>query len=96
MRISEDFTMIEIYVVLCLPSLIDFAQKNLFNYAVVWSEIDCRIVVVISGLLTQHHKANQRQRTTVRLNRPDLEPIMENEENDLEEDTDSISDNEGR
>jgi hypothetical protein len=25
---------------------------------VVWSEINCKIVVVISGLLAQHHKAN--------------------------------------
>jgi hypothetical protein len=55
---SEVFMMIEIYVAFCLPSLIVVVPKYLSNYAVVWSMIDCRIVVVISGLLTQHHKTN--------------------------------------
>jgi len=50
--------MIETYVAFCLPSLIVDAPKYLSNYAVAWSVIDCRIVVVISGLLTQHHKTN--------------------------------------
>jgi hypothetical protein len=48
--------MIETYVAFCLPPLIVAVPKYLSNYAVVWSVIDCRIVVVISGLLAQHHK----------------------------------------
>jgi hypothetical protein len=38
----------------------------------------------------------QRRRTTIRLNKRDLDPVMENEENNLDEDTDSSTDNEGR
>jgi hypothetical protein len=48
--------MIETYVAFCLPPLIVAVPKYLSNYPVVWSVIDCRIVVIISGLLAQHNK----------------------------------------
>jgi hypothetical protein len=46
------------YVVFCLPPLIAVEQWNLFNYAVICSVIECKIVMDISGLLTENHKPN--------------------------------------
>jgi len=41
-------------------------------------------------------QSQQRRRTTIRISRKDLDPLMENEENDLDEDTDSLTEDEGR
>jgi len=41
-------------------------------------------------------KSQQRRNTTIGLGKGDLDPLIENEENDLDEDTDSSTDDEGR
>jgi len=41
-------------------------------------------------------QSQQRRRTTIRLGQQDLDTLTENEENDLYEDTDSLTDDEGR
>jgi hypothetical protein len=38
----------------------------------------------------------QRRRTTIRLTKRDLDPLVEDEENDLDEDSESFTDNEGK
>lgn len=40
-------------------------------------------------------QSQPRRRTTLSLNKRDLDPLAEDEENDMDEDTDSFTDNEG-
>jgi len=41
-------------------------------------------------------QSQQRRRTSIRPGKRDLDPLTENEENDLDEDTDSFTEDEGR
>lgn len=91
---SFEFSMAGLFKCMCCTHPKDGEEKlQMFRIADSLDKLNRRLDN-IERAVDPAPQTQQRRRTTIRISKRDLDPLMEDEENNLDEDTDSFTDNE--